>query len=280
MDLHPSYFVAQSGKLHRVESEFLDDDPRGLILMWEPPQAGARYFLGCDPSVGIVNWTREFRTQDDHLIDNAAIEVIKLGRQGVTRDKQVCEFAAPVHSEDLADYINLIGRLYGLNEDEGQCPVIVEVYPGPGHMTQRRLINTFGYTNLFVWKYTDKMVLHATGSLGWFTSQRSKRDLWQKGLRLITRRGVQICSPYMVEEMADCVPVGLAYEATGTRHDDRVFAFLLALWFGREWELDVETEETRDSGPGEAPVDWQASDLSFNEWQEACEERFAELAGD
>lgn len=276
--MHPYYHVSSAGKLASFPEDQWDGDPRGLVCMWEPPIAGASYHLGCDPTVGLVNWSREFRTQDDHLTDNAAIEIIKRGKLG-TPDRQVCEYAAPIHSEDLAEQINLLGRLYGLNDEDGQCPVIIEVYPGPGHMTQRRLINHFGYTNLFVWKYTDRMQLSPTGSLGWFTSPKSKRDLWQKGLRHITRRGLNIHSEFLVEEMADCVmdPVRMSGSATGTRKDDRVMAMLLAVWQAHEWELDIETEQTREAGPGERAVDWQASDMTSEEFQEACEARFEEL---
>ncbi len=278
MTLHSSYYVSSAGKLVAYPEDQIDDDPRGLVLMWEPPLAGARYYLGCDPTVGIVDWSREFRSENDNLTDNACIQVIRRGKPG-TKDKQVCEYAAPVHSEDLADYINLLGRLYGLNDDDGQCPVIIEVYPGPGHMTQRRLINHYGYTNLFVWKYTDRMVLHASGSLGWFTSPKSKRDLWEKGLRHIKRHNLDIRSEYLVEEMSDCTPDTMGYSAKGTRHDDRVTAMLLAIWFAHEWEISVDTEPTRESGPGQM-MDPQASDLTSEQYDDWCEARFEEIASE
>ena len=96
-DLHSSYFVSSAGKLERFPADQWDDDPRGLVLMWEPPVAGASYFQGVDPTVGIVNWSREFRTENDYLTDCAAIEIIRRGKYGVP-DRQVCEFVAPMHS--------------------------------------------------------------------------------------------------------------------------------------------------------------------------------------
>lgn len=280
MTLNPSYFVSGAGKLSQFPSDQIDDDPRGLVCMWEPPIAGASYFLGCDPTVGIVNWSREFRTEGDYLTDNAAIEIIRRGKTGQP-DKQVCEFVAPLHSEDLADYINLLGRLYGLNEDDGQCPTIIEVYPGPGLMTQRRLIEHYGYTNLFIWKYIDRPLIHSTGSLGWFMSPKSKRDLWQKGLRHISRRMMNFQSEWLVEECADCImdPVRMSGSATGTRHDDRITAMLLAIWFAHEWEISFETDATVESGPGDRAVDWQSSAMTDSEYAEAIEARFEEITG-
>lgn len=284
MSLHPSYHVSQSGKLTTFPEDQLDEDPRGLVCMWQPPQAGASYYMGVDPTVGVVDWSREFRTEGDYLTDNAAIEIIKRGKPGKP-DRQVCEYAAPVHSEDLADYVNLLGRLYGLNEDDGQCPCIIEVYPGPGHMTQRRLINHFGYTNFFLWTLTGQMAPRSTGSLGWYSSPNSVRDLWERGLRHITRRGIDLKSQWLIEEMADCTPDfraggGVGYSAKGGRHDDRVRALLMAIWFAHQWELEVETEATREAGPGEHAMDPQASDMTSEEYGDWAEARFEELAAD
>lgn len=279
MSLHPAYFVQSAGKLTAKTVDCEDSDIRGLICMWESPRASAQYFMGVAPSLGIINWSRERRTEQDYLTANAAIEIIRRGR-GNQPDVQVCEFAAPVHCEDLADYINLLGRLYGMSDDDGQTPVIIEVYPGPGHMTQRRLIEEFGYTNLFVWKYTDQMQMKSTGSLGWFMTPKAKRDLWLRGTRHISQQKLQVRSEYLIEEMADCIldPNTLAGSAVGMRHDDRVRAMLLATWQAHEWSLEVETESTGEVGTGEKPIDWQASDLTSEEWLDACEERYAELA--
>lgn len=279
MSLHNFYHVSSAGKLSKFPDDQLDDDVRGLVMMWEPPIAGAQYYMGVDPTVGIVDWSREFRSEADNLTDNGAIEIIRKGKPG-KKDRQVCEFAAPIHSEDLADYVNLLGRLYGLNDDDGQCPCIIEVYPGPGLMTQRRLINHFGYTNLFVWKHVDAIGLRATGSLGWFMGPKSKRDLWGRGLRHITRGGLEVNSEWLVEEMADCTPDTMGYSAKGTRHDDRVVATLLALWFLREWDFSVETETTIEAGPGERMLDPQSSDMTAEQYGDWCESRFEEIGSE
>jgi hypothetical protein len=277
-DLHAYYHVTHAGKLAELPQQFYDGDPRGIVHMWEPPLAGSMYYMGVDPTVGVVNWDRMLRTEDDYLVDNGAIEIIRRGKPG-TPDRQVCEFVAPIHSEDLADVCNLLGRLYGISEDEGQCLCIIEVYPGPGLPCQNKLIHHYGYTNLFAWQYLDTLVPKATGGMGWYSSPKSNRDLWSKAARAISRKQLIINSEWLVEEMADCImdPTRFYGRATGSRHDDRVKAIMLAIWAGHQWAIDVETEPTREAGPGERPVDWQASDLTDEEYADAIEQRFQEL---
>ncbi len=101
MTLHGSYYVSSAGKLVAYPEDQIDDDPRGLVLMWEPPLAGARYYLGCDPTVGIVDWSREFRSENDNLTDNACIQVIRRGKPG-PKDKQVLILEKAAEANRLA----------------------------------------------------------------------------------------------------------------------------------------------------------------------------------
>ena len=159
------YTIGNLGVLTTTSAPY-DKDPRGMVLMFEPPSIKETYVLGCDPTVGRVGWNRILRTRDDLRTDNGAIEVIKVGRNGKP-DIQVCEYAAPIDPEDLADVCNMLGRLYAGSDESGQCLCIIEVYPGPGLLTQRKMLNALGYYNMFIWKYLDSMSVKLTTSLGW-----------------------------------------------------------------------------------------------------------------
>ena len=269
------YRIGHLGNLTKADAPF-DKDPRGLVLMFEEPSSKETYVCGVDPTVGIVGWNRQLRTRDDLRTDNGAIEIIRLGRNGKP-DVQVCEYAAPIDPEDLADVADSLGRLYAGNDENGQCLMCIEVYPGPGLMTQRKMLSGLGYYNMFVWKYLDSMSVKLTTSLGWQSSPKSVRDLWIRGTRHISLDKVKVLSPYLAEELAHCEAdeLKMTAKASSGKHDDRVRAFLMAIWAAHDWSYQVDNmkvEVTTTKQPN-----WQASDISYEKMLDAWADKFAEI---
>lgn len=265
--------------LERWELEEFDGDPRGLVWIYEEPSPRATYCMGIDPTVGITGWDRNLRTADDHKTDNGAVEIIRVGRNGAP-DLQVCEFAAPIDPEDLADVANALGRLYAGNSDLEQCLSIIEVWPGPGLLTLQKMISHYQYTNQFVWKYLDSFAPKPTHSLGWTASAKSVRDLWIRGSRHINRGQIRIRSPYFVEEMTDVEldPLKMSAKAAYGAHDDRLRALLMAIWAAHEWTSQIDFEVHSRVEVGVPAASWQASDISADRMLEAWDERFAEIS--
>jgi hypothetical protein len=256
-----------------------DLDPRGMVIMLEPPMPRETYVMGIDPTVGIVGWDRHHRTRDDLRTDNGAIEIIRVGRNDKP-DKQVCEYAAPIDPEDLADIANVLGRLYAGDDDNGQCLCIIEVYPGPGLLTQRKMLNALGYTNMFVWKYLDSMAVKLTTSLGWTSSPKSVRDLWIRGTRHISLDKIHLTSPYLVEELAHCEAdeLKMTAKASSGKHDDRARAILMAIWAAHDWSYQIDTRKVETTTYKQP--DWQRSDISAEKMYEAWDDAFAEMLDD
>jgi hypothetical protein len=264
--------------LHRSD---LDHDPRGILWMYEPPNPRAQYVMGIDPTVGITGWHRNLRTEDDVRVDNGAIEVVRVGQDG-RPDVQVAEYAAPIDPEDLADVANALGRLYAGSDENEQCLCIIEVYPGPGLLTLRKMINQYGYTHHFIWKYLDTLTSKPTNALGWTASPKTVRDLWIRGSRHINRGQLQVRSEAFIEEMQDCEqdPLKMTAKATYGRHDDRIRAMLMAIWAAHDWSAQVETESQSHVELGVVSAPWQASDISADQMYAAWEDRFAEITDD
>jgi len=254
-----------------------DRDFRGIIWINEPPIRHATYFMGIDPSKGITGWSRELRTRDDLRVDNSAIEIIRKGKPDEP-DVQVCEYAGPIDPYDLAEIANALGRLYGGSDEDGQCLCIPEVWPGPGLPTLREMINRFGYTNIYVWRYVDSLRPKLTTNLGWVSSEKSVRDLWIRGTRHIIQERVSIFSLPLIEEMTDCEedPVKMMGKAIYGKHDDRVRAFLLAIWAAHDWSLEVDTIPTSDLSL-KPQVNWQASDVTIERMNEEWNDQFGAL---
>lgn len=295
----PEIRIGRKSKLLPINLSSLEDlDPRGIIYLYEPPNPRARYSLGCDPTHGRTGWSRYSRTDDDYQVDNGAIEVLKVGRGTPCKqcnlltytctsespnhyapDIQVAEYAAPIDPYDLAAVVNALGRMYCGRDEDGQCPAIIEVYPGPGGPTQRTLQEKYGYTNLYRYQYMD------TGTstrnkfeFGWYSMRQSVQHLWTKGLRYLTNRGVLIRSSYLVEELSDCQMdmIKMRGAAVYGAHDDRAVAILLAIWQAHNWTFDViqDTQTKAELGP---LVEWQRSDISSTRMHEQWDQRFEDL---
>lgn len=272
------YNIGYTGNLTSIEVPH-DKDPRGLVLILEPPNPKETYVMGIDPTVGRVGWNRMLRTRDDLRTDNGAIEIIRVGRNGKP-DIQVCEYAAPIDPEDLADVANILGRLYAGNDEMGQCLCIIEVYPGPGLLTQRKMLNALGYTNMFVWKYLDSISVKMTTSLGWQSSPKSVRDLWIRGTRHISLDKIKILSPYLAEELAHCEAdeQKMTAKASSGKHDDRARAILMAIWAAHDWSYQVDTVRTEVTTTKQP--DWQRSDISYEKMLDAWADKFSDILDD
>jgi len=267
------------GKYNLRGADWNDDDPRGIVHIWEPPRASANYVVACDPSYGLASWDRALRTEDDEKTDNCAIQVIRVG----TPDVQVAEYAAPIDAEDAAAIVNFLGRMYAGTDEDGQAHTIVEVQPGPGLLTQRELINTFGYTNLYLWQYLDGMATQdQKNTFGWRSSRQSRQMLWIRGTRHINKKGITINSPYLVEEMTDLVLdnfLSFTARAQWGAHDDRMVSILLGIWAANAWSFENAPEEAAKPEIVGA-ADYQRTAISYEDMMDSWNDRFAALHGE
>lgn len=271
MSHFPDMFtVGNAGRIDKMDPREYDQDPRGIIWMFEPPNRGSRYILGSDPTVGRTSWTRYSRVKEDSKTDNGAIEIIKIGKNGA-KDVQVAEYAAPVDAFELGYIINLMARMYA-GDEEDSCKVIIEVFPGPGAGTLQTILE-LGITNLFHWEHYGDSAATPTKALGWHASQRTNRDLWVKASRHMVLQQCIVKSPWLVEELADCrYNIERDYAENPGGHDDRVRAFNLALWVANSWSMNVERISEKVSTV-EQP-DWQHSDMSLDEIREGWNDIF------
>lgn len=261
-----------------VPLDELDIDARGILWMYEEPRQTAAYVVGCDPTVGKPGWNRWLRTDDDIAIDNGVVQVLRRTRD---KDIQVAEYAAPIDAIDIAPVANAIGRLYKGNAEDGMAPMIVEA-TGPGAVTIRELVDKFGYTNQFLWHYyAGSMTPKAANSgdkIGWYSSRGANKDLWMRGVHHIHKGNVQIFSEHCIEEMADCLADAftLIGEARHGRHDDRVFALLLALWLANGWSTGGIDENEPSPVQQTEQLEAQESDMDYEEMVQSWNERVSE----
>lgn len=297
---HALYVGGSSVKRYTAEDwEEIARDPRGLLLMWEPPRQHARYVMAHDPTVGVTGWTRATRTSGDHKTDNGAIEIFRLDGRAepqfrlvdgqkvpdidpttqqqriLYRDVQVAEYFAPCDAVESARICNILGRIYhGLEDD--MCEFIWEAYPGPGLLTTQEMIR-LGYGNLWHWQHIDREA-QDTNQLGWHSGRESQRTLWYRSRRHLLNRQVLIRSQFLVAEYsnAEIDLEKMRARAASGYHDDLFQAANMAFWAGHKWTYDIERVEQKVTTV--AVMDYQryAPTLddggyqSYNEWREAA----------
>jgi len=277
------------GKWGLEIDDYDERDPRGQLLVWEPPLEWADYVVGCDPTMGILGWNRLMRTDEEENHDNAAIEVFRRGgwKEGQKQpDVQVAEWVGPLDAEDLGYVCNFVGRMYAGSSEEQQALMAIEIAPGPGWLTQRVLNSQYGYERFPPWLVEgSNMIQRDTGKRGWISNVHTRRDLWIRGAGHIKRQKVILNSKHFVEEMVACKPdnfLSLTARAqrSGTTglNDDRVVAGLIALWFCNEWIVGAESTEPSPRQDTAQP-DWQLSAMSAEDMAEAWDGRLSELLG-
>lgn len=298
-DFPQALHVGHSSIQTATESwEDIERDPRGYLLMFEPPKAHGRYIMGMDTAEGITGWSRGARTDDDRKKDNSAIEVFEVdaieelcwkevGGQRVPdidpktkrqrlqyRDVQVAEFAAPCDPVEAARVANVIGRIYK-GREEDQCELIWESWPGCGMLATQELLR-LGYGNLWHWEYIAD-VAEETNRLGWRSSRESMKLLWFRARRHLMHGQSLIRSQFLLDEYANAeidmekMRARAAYGA----HDDRFIAANLCFWAGHEWTQDPEsTHEVVTEGPPVEDYQRRAPGFgeefqSFGDWRQA-----------
>lgn len=292
--------VGSSGFIEDYTAESWEEverDPRGLLLMWEPPQKRAKYIMGLDPTQGITGWSRGTRTNGDHKVDNGALVVFEVDgarepiykeeggkkvldidpqtkkQRYLYRDVQVAEYAAPCDAVEIARIANIVGRIYAGDEDD-QCELVWEAWPGPGLLTTQELLR-LGYGNLWQSEYIDNVV-RENGRIGWYSSRESQKLLWLRSRRHLMSRGAIIQSKWLLEEYANAeidVDKMRARAAYGW-HDDRFQAANMAFWAGHKWTYDVErtNERVTESTVGDYQTYAPTLDdhMSYSEWRDNC----------
>jgi hypothetical protein len=268
--------------------EEIDRDPRGLLLMWEPPRKNCKYIMGLDSAEGITGWTRGTRADGDHKTDNGVIEVfrpdgvaeplfiqeggkkipdidpITKRQRMLYRDVQVAEFAAPCDAVEIARVANVIGRIYA-GDEEDQCELIWESWPGCGILVTQELLR-LNYGNLWHWEYIDS-VAEETNRLGWRSTRESQKILWYRSRRHLMNRKAIIRSKYLLDEYsnAEIDLDKMRARAAYGYHDDRFQAANMCFWAGHKWTYEVDSShiEVRDS----PLVDYQRSALTLDDYE-------------
>jgi hypothetical protein len=272
------------------------EEARGFVWLFEPPVPRARYVVSCDPAEGVTGWDRSIMNEDDQGYDNSVVQVWRVGQREVevedadgkrtvqrrTAYYQCAEYAAPVDYVETARVINALGRLYAGSDPRGAAHCIIEVYPGPGGIVLRELVQRYGYVNLYQPRFSQNNAImpDQTRQMGFNSNVKTVRDLWILGKRSLDTGVAVVRSPWLLEEMRTTEPIKFMQytsEAQSGFHDDRLRAAMLAFRAIEDTYKPIRPQMTATVEHGRKRANWQTSDISAEDMEQAWEDRFDEI---
>lgn len=248
-------------------------DVNGVLLVFEPYDKQAQYFIGADVGGGMG-------------LSNSVAHVLKAGTLD-TPDIQVAEWASNQHSPtEFAHILNCLGQEYWDYEMDLPATLNVEMN-NYGHTTIALLVDQLDYMNLY--QNIDVTKVNRTGGPQWGmnVTPKTRVPLVMLGESRLKSGQWEVWSPYFIQEMADFQITHIqstdalqkeimadAGKATGKILDDRLFAGFHALWacnsMNPEIVLDrerrrlrhIKEDKARDEKPGPRR-NWRNSQYSY-----------------
>lgn len=217
-------------KLYMKELEQGEEAPypelENRFHIWEKPQAGERYCVGVDISLGQKGG------------DYSSISVAKLS-SGHEKDKIVANWHGLMDPYNLADVVLAICWYY----NEALCAVEVNSF---GMATNNRVMRDYEYDNIYRFKRLDHLKM-VTSIVGWYTDYKSKRTLIAHYSKMMRDDQIDNPNKYAIDELRDFTEDGAEEDGA---HDDYVMSDMIALYCGHEGEFSE-----RRTQPKSAPRD-------------------------
>lgn len=201
-----------------------EERPEGEIRIWELPRERGQYYIGADAAKGVGTG------------DFAAI----VGWNGDT-GKMAFRFAERIPPETLAYFLNGIGRFYN------NAMINIEFTGGWGATAAQELRDRYYYPQQYLWRGSrdDKVHAKASTALGWETTQRSRRMLFDR-FRLALRRGEAHVTDQQFLAQMSRAQMEMAWNWTVIKGHDDIFMAGLLGW------ICVEQYHTARVGKGRA----------------------------
>jgi hypothetical protein len=225
-------------------------DPKGRVLVWEPPMPGEVYALGLDPCNGIPGG------------DDAAIEILT-----VRKCRQVAEWCDNVNPVEAMDILCALGQWYNWSKINAEINI-------QGHALITRSEER-QYPNRFRWRQWDEARL--TNKLFWQTNRQTRPEMFSTMLRWFELRMIAISSEALLGElstfqkMTDTEDEGgpgrdrMTFKQQPNQPDNRVMALCIAIQTIKQIPQMMEMH----SGFGDLP---DAADLGLQGYNQMRQE--------
>lgn len=226
------------------------EEPLGLLCVWEGPQFDGQYTIGVDTADGVG-------------ADRGVIQVLKSGGK-TEADELVAEWAGNATQLDMAPILFGVAQLYSPQEE-----ALLAIELNRGDTLQHEIRMKYGWSNLYRMRFMDRVRQTMSSRLGWYTDSQSRPKMLSRGIQWVRDRKLRINSPWLANELADFEysPETQKMKAAVNRHDDRVIAAFIALYCSRDWAAYEDTVATVDQEDSrrKPPSNPQLTDISVEE---------------
>lgn len=245
-----------------------DFNPLKKVLIFEEPQPGYDYGIGCDTGTGVE-------------LDRSAIIVTRSGGEDEP-DVQVAEFADDtIGNTELYAWLAALTALYSRYMKEWPHPKLaIELRRKFGDMSyhQMRLMGFYRHHDFIpIDRKTFKPVTGRTGRPGWWTNVWSRPMLLNFFTASLENGWYEVKSRYLQQEIKDAEMKVMKSGQTrmdhaSRKHDDRIFGAamshftlhgteVLAEWSARRYRRGIQTEIGVDYSPAGTLVNVGSSAL-------------------
>jgi hypothetical protein len=219
-------------------------DVNGLLLVFEPYDKNAEYFIGGDVGGGLG-------------LSNSVAHVLKAGTLH-TPDIQVAEWASNMHSPtEFAHVLNCLGNAYWNHEMDLPATLNIE-QNNYGHTTIAILVEQLDYLNLYQNIDMTRVTQRGAPQWGMNVTDKTRVPLVMLGESRLKSGQWEVWSPFFIQEMADFQITNIRHtdalnkeiladqgKAEGKMLDDRLFAGFHALWACNTMNPEVVLERER-----------------------------------
>jgi len=183
----------------------------GNLSIFEPPQPNSVYCIGADGAQGIQGG------------DDSSAYVLKLPEL-----QEVASFSDIILPEEFAGILNYLGLLY--NKALLGC----EVNDKGGYAAVESLVNKYNYPNLYYRINPLKSVVETNIRYGFITNPESRQTMINDFTVLLNSGNILIKSKKLLTQLKSFVMISGKAQAAPGRHDDLVFAAMIAVQMARQ----------------------------------------------
>lgn len=190
----------------------------GRLKVWEQPQVGAAYALGCDVAEGkAAEGIAENKTRWDFSV----IQVLRIDLYP-PKVKQVAVW----HGNSDPDLFGSIIVAMALYYNKAFAAWEMN---GPGRSLALQIVDRHRYSNIHMREDTDMITKRATMKPGWKTTRRTKPELVSCAQRFIRMNEIEILDAGTLAEMKTFSRIGENQYGASTGHDDRIISLGICL---------------------------------------------------
>lgn len=259
VDLIPFRREIRDGKKFRIDPDGrFTSDPNGYVEIWNAPEAGHRYLIGADTSMGF----------EDEKHSRSAAEILDMDTL-----EQVGEYDCASPTYVMARHLAVMGKRYN---NAFLAPEITASGGGGGRELLAYLLKDHNYYNIYRNKQIDLIKQDGGHKWGWETTLKTRSRMIARIVEVVKKKLCVIHSESLLTQLQSFGESSeRRYEALAGK-DDLLFAFGIAcaVWGEEKYHVPQEMEKQKVTREALQGAGLKAVRDPISQWDEDWENRF------